>query len=65
MISFSQNREDVLIERVFRKPAGFFIDVGAWHPVSESVTKYFSLAGWRGINIEPDAELFAELVLSK
>lgn len=65
MISFSQNREDVLIERVFRKPSGFFIDVGAWHPVSESVTKYFSLAGWRGINIEPDAELFAELVLSK
>ncbi len=62
MISFAQNREDVLIDRVFRKPTGFYIDVGAWHPVVKSVTKYFSLAGWRGINIEPEARFFAELV---
>ena len=61
MISFSQNREDVLIDRVFRKPSGFFIDVGAWHPIHESLTKYFSLSGWRGINIEPEPTYFAEL----
>ena len=54
MIAFAQNCEDVLIDRVFRKPSGFFIDVGACHPVSESVTKHLSLLGWRGINIEPD-----------
>ena len=60
MISFAQNREDVLIDRVFRKPTGFFIDVGAWHPLYESVTKYFSLSGWRGINIEPERDYFAE-----
>ncbi len=61
MISFAQNREDVLIDRVFRKSTGFFIDVGAFQPVADSVTKYFSLAGWRGINIEPAPEGFAAL----
>lgn len=57
MISFAQNREDVLIDRVFRKPDGFFIDVGACHPVSDSVTKHLSMIGWRGINIEPDPDM--------
>ena len=61
MISFAHNREDVLINRVLPKATGFFIDVGAWHPVFDSVTKYFSMAGWRGINIEPETRAFAEL----
>jgi FkbM family methyltransferase len=60
MISFAQNQEDVLIDRVFRKQTGFFIDVGAFDPVVDSVTKYFSLAGWRGINIEPHSAGLAE-----
>jgi FkbM family methyltransferase len=62
MISFAQNREDVLIDRVFRKTGGFFIDVGAYHPVADSMTKYFNLSGWRGINIEPVPHCFAEFV---
>jgi len=57
MISFAQNCEDVLIDRVFRKSTGFFIDVGACHPVGDSVTKHLSLLGWRGINIEPDPDM--------
>ena len=61
MISFAQNWEDVLIDRVFHKPAGFYIDVGASNPIADSVTKYFSLAGWRGINIEPCVDVFAEI----
>ena len=61
MLSFAHNREDVLINRVLPKATGFFIDVGAWHPVFDSVTKYFSMAGWRGINIEPETQAFAEL----
>ena len=32
---------------------GFYIDVGANDPNDESVTKYFYLKGWNGINIEP------------
>lgn len=62
MISFSQNGEDILIDRVFHRRTGFYIDVGACHPVAGSVTKYFSLQGWHGINIEPDDAIFPELV---
>lgn len=33
--------------------AGFFIDVGAQHPIKDSVSKIFSEHGWRGIHVEP------------
>ncbi|MDR3435661.1 FkbM family methyltransferase [Telmatospirillum sp.] len=61
MVSYAQNAEDVMIDRVFQKKAGFFIDVGAFHPIIDSVTKHFSLLGWRGINIEPNGGMVAEL----
>ncbi|WP_218510130.1 FkbM family methyltransferase [Variovorax sp. dw_308] len=41
---------------------GFYIDVGAQSPESDSVTKTFSLDGWRGINIEPHPVYFEQLV---
>lgn len=54
MISYAQNLEDVLLARAFRgKTDGFYVDAGAWHPVTDSVTKYFYELGWHGINIEP------------
>lgn len=57
MITYSQNFEDVLLERCFRDiKTGFYIDAGAWDPVLDSVTKHFYERGWRGINIEPDLE---------
>jgi len=57
MISYAQTCEDVLLNRVFAGRAdGFYLDVGANDPVLNSVTKHFSNLGWRGINIEPEAE---------
>jgi FkbM family methyltransferase len=54
MISYAQNREDVLLNRVFREvKQGFYVDVGAHDPVTCSVTKHFYDKGWRGINLEP------------
>lgn len=54
MISYAQNREDVLLERVFReREHGFYVDVGAFDPTSGSVTRHFYDKGWRGINLEP------------
>ena len=54
MISYAQNHEDVLLDRAFQgQETGFYIDVGANDPVTLSVTKHFSMRGWRGINIEP------------
>jgi FkbM family methyltransferase len=57
MISYAQNHEDVILDRCFKNSSsGFYIDVGAWHPVRDSVTKHFYDAGWSGINIEPNPE---------
>lgn len=59
MISYAQNFEDVMLDRVFKKKAdGFYIDVGAADPTNLSVTKWFYDSGWRGINIEPVREFF-------
>lgn len=36
---------------------GFYVDVGAWSPDTDSVTKAFYQRGWRGINLEPNPKL--------
>lgn len=62
MISYAQNFEDVMLWRVFRDVAnGHYVDVGAFHPEIDSVTKWFYEQGWSGINIEPVPESFALL----
>lgn len=61
MISFAQNYEDVILERIFKATdSGFYVDIGACHPVYDSVTHHFHLRGWTGVNVEPQSELFAE-----
>ena len=61
-ISYSANQEDVLLRRLFpeSKP-GFYVDVGAAHPIWESDTKALRDRGWRGINIEPQEYFLTEL----
>ena len=57
--SYSQNFEDVYINRLFSdKEKGFYIDIGAHQPEIDSVTKTFYDRGWNGINIEPTPENF-------
>ena len=63
MTSYAQNAEDVRLWRVFAgDEPGFYVDVGAGHPVDDSVTKLFYDAGWSGLNVEPgpDFPLLAE-----
>ena len=61
-ISYAQNFEDLLLSGVFRNiENGFYVDVGANHPVHDSVTKVFYDRGWSGINVEPNPKLHAEL----
>jgi FkbM family methyltransferase len=65
IISYAQNFEDVLLNRVFGGlNYGFYVDVGAYSPVDDSVTKAFYDRGWSGINIEP-GEIFEELVAAR
>jgi FkbM family methyltransferase len=62
MTSYAQNREDVLLDRLFpRGLRGFYVDVGANDPVANSVTKHFYDLGWRGINVEPALAPFERL----
>jgi FkbM family methyltransferase len=51
--SYSQEGEDNILNRIFEhQKDGFFIDVGAHHPIRFSNTYKFYKIGWRGINID-------------
>lgn len=61
-ISYAQNFEDVMLWRALKHVQnGFYIDVGAEHPVNDSVSQAFYERGWRGIHIEPVFEYAALL----
>ncbi|MGK2912321.1 MAG: FkbM family methyltransferase [Sphingobium sp.] len=62
MKSYAQNFEDVILWRALKDVTeGFFIDVGAHHPIKDSVSKAFSNSGWKGIHVEP-IPFYAELL---
>jgi FkbM family methyltransferase len=52
--SWSQEGEDLILSRYFenKKTTGFFVDVGAHHPLRFSNTYKFYKRGWHGINID-------------
>ena len=53
-VSYAQNFEDVMLWRALRHVgAGLYVDVGAQHPLIDSVSKAFHEQGWRGVHIEP------------
>jgi len=59
-ISYAQRYEDLHLWRCFcGEASGFYIDVGAGHPVYDNVSFLFYLAGWRGISVEPNPSLAA------
>lgn len=61
-ISYAQNYEDVMLHRALgHVERGFYIDVGAQDPETDSVTRAFYERGWRGINIEPVQHWFERL----
>ena len=51
-VSYSQEGEDMILRRIFKEPTGFYIDIGAHHPINQSNTNYFYQKGWSGINID-------------
>lgn len=56
LLSFSdaKDMEDIVLYHVLKEePEIFWIDVGSYDPVMRSVTKFFSVRGGHGINIEP------------
>lgn len=52
--TYSQEGEDrILLELLKECRSGFYVDVGAHHPLKYSNTQLFYERGWRGINIDP------------
>ncbi|AXF85216.1 hypothetical protein DTO96_100942 [Ephemeroptericola cinctiostellae] len=61
-ISYAQNFEDVMLWRALKHVKnGTYVDVGAQHPLIDSVSKAFYDHGWRGIHIEP-VQQYADLL---
>jgi len=59
--SYAQNFEDVMLWRALGHiQNGFYIDVGAWSPDIDSVTRAFYEKGWNGINIEPNPKFYRQ-----
>ena len=51
--AYSQEGEDLILQRIFaEQPDGFYVDVGAHHPMRFSNTYLFYKRGWSGINID-------------
>jgi FkbM family methyltransferase len=63
--SYSQEGEDLILRRLFDSCSnGYYVDVGAHHPLRFSNTFAFYKMGWRGINIDPSPKairLFDEI----
>jgi FkbM family methyltransferase len=52
---YSQNGEELLLQsfgRYEKDYKGFYVDIGAYHPIIYSNTQYFYEQGWKGINID-------------
>ncbi len=62
---YSQEGEDILIDRILPPgKVGFFVDVGAHHPIRFSNTYALYRKGWRGINVDAtpgSMEMFKKL----
>ena len=53
--SYSFNGVDLIIDYLFKnKKNGFYLDVGAQHPISNNNTYLLFKKGWHGINIDLD-----------
>ncbi len=54
-LSYAQRYEDLHLLRCFAaQSSGFYIDIGAGHPVYDNVSYLFYLKGWSGITVEPN-----------
>jgi FkbM family methyltransferase len=68
LITYAQMMEDIILYRALRDVSaeqGFYIDIGGYHPMFDSVTKLFYDLGWRGVNVEPSAKQFPPFVADR
>ena len=61
--SYSIEAEDLILKRLVdvlglapSGAPGFYVDIGAYHPIRHSNTYLFYQLGWRGVNVEPNPD---------
>lgn len=61
-VSHAQQFEDLMLWRALKHiECGCYVDIGAQHPVIDSVSLAFYERGWRGVHVEPVPEYAAML----
>jgi FkbM family methyltransferase len=61
-VSYAQNFEDIMLWRALKHVRnGHYVDIGAQHPLIDSVSRGFYEQGWRGVHIEP-VHYYADLL---
>lgn len=64
-LSYTQNMEDYHLWLALKDEGpGYYIDVGAGHPIADNVSCWFYERGWRGLVVEPQpalADLYAHV----
>ena len=63
--SFSQFGEDLVLLNYLKEPHGFYVDVGAHHPVQFSNTYLLHRRGWHGVNIDATEEAIARFAQAR
>jgi FkbM family methyltransferase len=64
--SYSQLFEDYFLDKFVNfKEKGFYIDIGANDPDNLNNTKRFYSKGWRGINVEPNFDLYKSFLTKR
>lgn len=62
--SFSQDKEDLIIEKLIKTSNGFYLEIGGYHPTRLSNTYRLYRKGWSGVVVEPNpqmSELFRKI----
>lgn len=55
--SYSQDKEDLIVEKLIDKKKGRFLEIGGYHPKRLSNTYRLYQKGWRGVIVEPNPEV--------
>jgi FkbM family methyltransferase len=62
---YSQHGEDYLLDQVFQKDHGYFVDIGAFDGKYISNSYFFEQLGWKGVCVEPNPDNYARCVQNR
>jgi len=63
---YSYGGIDSLVNEIFKHQTnGFYVDVGAQHPIKNNNTYLLHKKGWEGINIDLDQKILIYLMFKK